>query len=38
MRPGHIWSYDFVAARTSNGGPLRALNVVDEFTRVRVIT
>lgn len=33
MRPGHIWSYDFVAARTSNGGPLRALNVVDEFTR-----
>lgn len=31
--PDHVWSYDFVAARTSNGGPLRILNVVDEFTR-----
>jgi transposase InsO family protein len=31
--PNGIWSYDFVAARTDNGGPLRILNVVDEFTR-----
>lgn len=29
----HIWSYDFVAARTEDGGSLRILNVIDEFTR-----
>lgn len=34
--PNHVWSYDFVAARTRDGGPLRILNVVDEFTRVCV--
>jgi transposase InsO family protein len=28
-----LWSYDFVAARTEDGLPLRILNVVDEFTR-----
>jgi transposase InsO family protein len=33
LRPGHIWSYDFVASHTIEGGPLRILNVVDEFTR-----
>jgi transposase InsO family protein len=33
LAPGHVWSYDFVAARTRDGGPLRILNVVDEFTR-----
>jgi len=33
-RPGHIWSYDFVSVRTLDGGPVRVLNVVDEFTRV----
>jgi transposase InsO family protein len=32
--PNHIWSYDFTTARTRRGGPLRILNVVDEFTRV----
>lgn len=32
-RPNHIWSYDFVATRTANGGALRILNIVDEFTR-----
>lgn len=31
--PNDVWSYDFVAARTEDGGPLRILNVVDEFTR-----
>jgi len=30
----HIWSYDFVSARVRRGGPIRILNVVDEFTRV----
>ena len=29
----HIWSYDFVSARTRRSGPIRILNVVDEFTR-----
>jgi hypothetical protein len=33
-RPNEIWSYDFVAARTADGGALRILNVVDEYTRV----
>ena len=36
VRPNHIWSYDFVAARTADGGPLRILNVLDEFTREAV--
>lgn len=29
----HVWSYDFVAARTSNGRPLKMLTVIDEHTR-----
>jgi transposase InsO family protein len=33
-RPNQIWSYDFVASRTSDGRALRILNVVDEHTRV----
>jgi putative transposase len=33
---GHIWSYDIVSARTSQGAPIRILNIVDEFTRVAV--
>jgi putative transposase len=32
-RPNDVWSYDFVAAMTEDGRPLRILNVVDEFTR-----
>ena len=28
----HVWSYDFVADRTSDGRPIRMLTV-DEFTR-----
>ena len=31
--PNHVWSYDFVEARTHNGRKLRMLNVIDEFTR-----
>jgi putative transposase len=34
LSPIHIWSYDFVSVRTLDGGPVRVLNVVDEFTRV----
>lgn len=29
----HVWSYDFVADRTKDGGPLRMLTLVDEYTR-----
>jgi putative transposase len=29
----HVWAYDFVAARTHDGLPLRPLVVVAEFTR-----
>jgi putative transposase len=35
LRPehrNHVWSYDFVAERTSDGRPLRLLNIVDEFS------
>jgi transposase InsO family protein len=33
MRPGHVWSYDFVQDRTHDGKVFRALCVIDEFTR-----
>jgi transposase InsO family protein len=29
----HVWSYDFVLARTSDGRAFRMLNIVDEYTR-----
>ena len=29
----HIWSYDFVTARTTNGRAFRLLNIIDEYTR-----
>jgi putative transposase len=32
-RPGHVWSYDFVKCRTSDGRAFRLLAVIDEFTR-----
>ena len=36
LRPehrNHVWSYDFVEARTHDGRKFRMLNVVDEFSR-----
>jgi len=36
LRPqkrNHVWSYDFVSDRTSDGRPLRFLTILDEFTR-----
>ena len=30
----HVWSYDFIKRRTSDGRPVHVLNVIDEFTRV----
>jgi transposase InsO family protein len=29
----HVWSYDFVSARTSDGRPLKLLPIIDEYTR-----
>ena len=29
----HVWSYDFVMARTFEGRALRMLNIIDEYTR-----
>jgi transposase InsO family protein len=31
--PNHVWSYDFVADRTSDSRALRFLNILDEFSR-----
>jgi transposase InsO family protein len=31
--PNHVWSYDFVADRLSNGKKIRMLTVIDEYTR-----
>jgi len=33
QRPNHVWAYDFVAARTHDGRPVRLLNIIDEYTR-----
>jgi len=36
LRPAHkdhVWSYDFVKCRTSDGRAVRLLTVIDEFTR-----
>ena len=29
----HVWSYDFMVDRTTNGRDFRILNIIDEFTR-----
>ena len=29
----HVWSYDFVKDNTSDGRPLRLLNIIDEYSR-----
>ena len=31
--PNHVWSYDFVEARTHDGRSLRLLTMIDEYTR-----
>jgi transposase InsO family protein len=30
--PGHVWAYDFVQDRTSDGQPFRMLAVIDNYT------
>ena len=32
-RANHVWSYDFVSARTQEGRRLRILSLIDEYTR-----
>ena len=32
-RPNHVWSYDFVSAKTQDGRTVRMLNLIDEYTR-----
>jgi len=32
-RKDHVWSYDFVTARTDEGRAFRILNIIDEYTR-----
>lgn len=32
-RKNHVWSYDFVFDRTSDGRSLKMLNIIDEYTR-----
>ena len=31
--PNHVWSYDFVKCRTTDGRAVRLLTVIDEYTR-----
>jgi len=33
MYGNHVWSYDFVSERTTDGKPIRMLNIIDEYTR-----
>jgi len=31
--PGHVWSWDFIMDRTTDGRPVKMLTMIDEFTR-----
>ena len=33
MHKDHVWSYDFMTARTDNGRAFRMLNIIDEYTK-----
>jgi putative transposase len=33
QKPNHVWSYDFVEARTHDGRSLRLLTMIDAYTR-----
>jgi transposase InsO family protein len=32
-RPDEVWSYDFIQDRTADGGTVRILSIIDEYTR-----
>ena len=41
LRPehkNHVWSYDFVIDRTTNGKAFKILNIIDEYTRECLVT
>ena len=38
LHKNHVWSYDFVAARTSDGRAVKMLTVIDEHERMPVHT
>ena len=31
--PNHVWSYDILADRASDGGQIRMLTIIDEYSR-----
>ena len=31
--PNHVWTYDFMSDQTEDGGRLKLLTVLDEYTR-----
>lgn len=33
MRKDHVWSYDLVLSRTTDGRPIKALVIIDEYSR-----
>jgi putative transposase len=33
LLPNHVWSYDFVTARTHDDKAFRMLTIIDEYTR-----
>ena len=36
LYPDHIWTFDFMTDRTTDGAAFRILNIVDEYTRICV--
>ena len=36
LYPNHVWSFDFVEARTNDGRRLRLMTLIDEFSRRRL--
>lgn len=36
LRPNHVWALDFIFDATSDGRPIKALSMCDEFTRENV--
>jgi len=34
----HVWSYDFMIGRTTDGKPFKILNIIDEYTRECLVT
>lgn len=37
LYPNHVWSWDFIFDRTSDGRSIKILNIVDEYSRYNVL-